>query len=139
MSHSFSLAMGLSMDSLLTALVLRGTRPTCTRRVTRDPVRLSDLGFWRVSIWVSLWNQIYFSSIKRKGLGSDRQGKLILILLLCLSILETEHFLPSWDSLHPEQRRERREVRNMSRVLLCGFVLLFVCCLFSVLRVDFTV
>lgn len=80
-------------------------------------------------MWVFLWNQIDFLSIKQERLSNDRQGEFTLILLR-LSILRT---LPAtMGFLLPEQREQWREVRNMSRRLLCGFVrLAFVIALFE--------
>lgn len=81
-------------------------------------------------MWIFLWNQIDFLSIKQERAGNDRQGELSLILL-CLSILRT---LPATMGFFlPEQREQWREVRNMSRrLLLCGFVrLVFVIALFE--------
>lgn len=80
-------------------------------------------------MWVFLWNQIDFLSIKQERLGNDRRGELTLILL-CLSILRT---LPAtMGFLLPEQKEQWREVRNVNRRLLCGFVrLVFVIALFE--------
>lgn len=80
-------------------------------------------------MWVFLWNQIDFLSTKQERLGNDRQGELTLILL-CLSTLRT---LPAtMGFLCPEQREQWREVRNVNRRLLRGFVrLVFVIALFE--------